>query len=296
MEHTMPPTDCRTPDYLNDFLNTYPDQSDIISIARNVIDKAGGSDEIENFFGPKLRQSLDEVIDMPRTGRYSLDQTEKTEKTYIGTKVEIVLRHELGLDRGNTLDANINGYEVDIKNTIGNNWMIPREAINEICLLAQTSDQKGTFSVGLLRCSEDNLSLGGNRDQKKTVSASGKNNILWLVKDGQMPENFFLRMNPATRDRIFNAGGAARRLAELFRSMVGIIIHRYLVESVSQQLDYMKRLRRNGGAQDILDEEGLEILWGGRRINNEAAQLAGHRPLSKDEFICLPKTDIGLGT
>jgi hypothetical protein len=296
MERVMTPTDCRSPDYLNAFLNAYPDQSDIISIALSIIGKAGGPNEIELFFGPKLRQALDEVIDMPRTSRYRLDQTEKTEKTYIGTKVEIVLRHELSLDRGNTLDTNINGYEVDIKNTTGSNWMIPREATNEICLLAQTSDQDGTFSVGLLRCSEDNLSLGGNRDQKKSVSASGKKNILWLVKDGQMPENVFLHMNPETRDRIFNAGGAARRLAELFRSRIGVITHRYLIESVSQQLDYMKRLRRNGGAQDILDEEGLEILWGGRRDDNEAAQLAGYHPLSRDEFVCLRKADIRRST
>ena len=290
----MPATDCRSPHYLDHFLNLYPDQSDVISIARVLIEKSGGPGEIENFFGPKLRQSLDEVIDMPRTGRYCLAQTEKTEKTYVGTKVEIVLRHELGLERGNKLDANIDGYEVDIKNTTGNNWMIPREAIDEICLLAQTSEQKGTFSVGLLRCSEDNLSLGGNRDLKKSVSANGKRKILWLVKDGQMPKNVFLHMDTETRDRIFNAGGATRRLAELFRSMTGVIIHRYLVESVSQQLDYMKRLRRNGGAQDILDEEGLEILWGGRKQDNEAAQLAGYRPLSRDEFICLRKADIGL--
>ncbi|KXS54182.1 MAG: type 2 restriction enzyme naeI [Marinobacter sp. T13-3] len=290
----MQPMDCRSPHYLHDFLNLYPDQSDITWIARSIIEKTGGPDEIESFFGPKLRQSLDEVIDMPRTGRYCLAQTEKTEKTYVGTKVEIVLRHELNLERGHKLDARINGYEVDIKNTTGKNWMIPREAINEICLLTQTSEQNGTFSVGLLRCSEETLSLGGNRDLKKSVSASGRRRILWLVKDGQMPENVFLHMNPATRERIFSAGGATRRLAELFRTMTGTIIHRYLVESVSQQLDYMKRLRRNGGAQDILDEEGLEILWGGRKQDNEAAQLAGYRPLSRDEFICLRKADIGL--
>lgn len=291
----MPSTDCRDLNYLKEFEQGHPRQNDLVSIAETVIKNAGGPHQLEAFFGPTLRQAMDEVIDMPRTGRYCLEQVEKTEKTYIGTKVEIVLMHELGLEHGDKLDARVDGHEVDIKNTTGTNWMIPREALDEICLLVQASDEKGTFSVGLLRCSEENLSKGGNRDQKKSVSASGKKNILWLVKDGQMPENVFLHMDPAVRDRIFNAGGATKRLAEFFRSRIGVINQRYLVESVSQQRDYMKRLRRNGGAQDILDEEGLEILWGGRKEDNKAAQLAGYRPLSKDEFICLRKADIGLG-
>jgi len=36
-----------------------------------------------------LRRALDEVVDGMRTGRWSVDALEKTEKTYIGTKVEI---------------------------------------------------------------------------------------------------------------------------------------------------------------------------------------------------------------
>ncbi len=39
-----------------------------------------------------LRRALDEVIDCQRTGRFSVEQLEKTEKTCIGTQVEIVLR------------------------------------------------------------------------------------------------------------------------------------------------------------------------------------------------------------
>ncbi|MBY6034990.1 hypothetical protein KUV59_17585 [Marinobacter daepoensis] len=275
--------------------SAHPSQNDIISIAETLIAKTGGRNRLEAFFGPKLRQAMDEVIDMPRTGRYCLEQIEKTEKTYIGTKVEIVLMHELGLARGNKLDAQLNGYEVDIKNTTGSNWMIPNEALNEICLLVKTSDQHGTFSVGLLRCSEENLSKGGNRDGKKNVSANGRKKILWIVKDGNMPENVFLHMEPETREKIFNAGGATKRLAEFFRSRVGIITQRYLVESVAQQRDYMKRLRRNGGAKDLLAKEGLEILWGGNKEQKMAAQLAGYRLSTKDEFICLRKADIGLG-
>ena len=51
-------------------------------------------------FGAAIRRSLDEVVDGQRTGRYSIDELSKVEKTYIGTKVEILVRAEFGLQRG----------------------------------------------------------------------------------------------------------------------------------------------------------------------------------------------------
>ncbi len=51
-------------------------------------------------FGHAIRQSFDEVFDGQRTGRYALAQLSKVEKTYIGTKVEIVVQAEFGLERG----------------------------------------------------------------------------------------------------------------------------------------------------------------------------------------------------
>ncbi|MFN8151440.1 MAG: NaeI family type II restriction endonuclease [Solirubrobacterales bacterium] len=44
----------------------------------------------ERLFGGVIRQSIDEVLDGPRTGRWGFEQLEKTEKTYVGTKIEIV--------------------------------------------------------------------------------------------------------------------------------------------------------------------------------------------------------------
>src|SRR3954451_25044869 len=86
------------------------------------------------FFGGVLRQSLDEVLDGPRTGRWDFAQLEKTEKTYVGTKVEIVLRTALGLERGAALDLDIEGVPVDIKWAMNSGWQIPREAVGHLCL------------------------------------------------------------------------------------------------------------------------------------------------------------------
>ena len=76
-----------------------------------------------------IRRAIDEVIDAPRTNRFILSETEKTEKTYLGTKIEILLRAYLGLPKGNVLDLSIAGVETDIKNTMGSNWTIPMEAL-----------------------------------------------------------------------------------------------------------------------------------------------------------------------
>ena len=127
--------DCRSPGFTSEYLRLYPEHSDLVRLAKGLIDSTGSADDFSQTIGAVVRRAFDEVIDMPRTARWTIAQLEKTEKTYIGTKVEILLRHELGLSRGKKLDLIIDGQEVDIKNTIGNNWPIPLEAVDEICLI-----------------------------------------------------------------------------------------------------------------------------------------------------------------
>ena len=61
-----------------------------------------------------LRQAIDEVIDSYRSGRFTVAELEKTEKTYLGTKIEILLRNHLKLKKGKTLDLDVDGIEVDV--------------------------------------------------------------------------------------------------------------------------------------------------------------------------------------
>ena len=69
----------------------------------------------EERFAAAIRQSFDEVFDGQRTGRYRIEQLGKAEKTYIGTKVEIVVQDEFGLQRGRRLDYLVDEQEVDSK-------------------------------------------------------------------------------------------------------------------------------------------------------------------------------------
>ncbi len=92
-------------------------------------------------FAAAIRQSLDEVFDGQRTGRYRLEQLSKVEKTYIGTKVEIVVQDAFGLERGRRLDYMVDEQEVDAKwSMTSGGWMIPTEAVGELCLCLTAND------------------------------------------------------------------------------------------------------------------------------------------------------------
>jgi hypothetical protein len=100
-----------------------------------ILRHAGGIDKFKVDIPQLLRRAIDEVIDSARSNRFTLIEIEKTEKTYIGTKIEILLRNHLQMSKGKVLDLSIDGIEVDIKNTIGSNWTIPIEALGHPCIL-----------------------------------------------------------------------------------------------------------------------------------------------------------------
>lgn len=275
--------------HLDNYFDTYPENLILKKIYEFFINSPEKNLELEFIMGNILRNSLDEVIDMPRTQRFSIDELEKTEKTYIGTKVEIVFRDTFSLKKGKKLDLLIADEEVDVKNTIGRNWTIPIEATNEICVLLQTNDNKSSFCVGLIICRDRVLNQGRNRDGKRTISKTGKDEILWLIENGKLPKNFFLHMDENLRNEIIFSKGGARRLASLFKNFKNEVITRRLVECVARQKDSMKRVRGNGGARDILSPEGLRILWGGNISDKNELISLGFQCITSEHFVCIEK-------
>ncbi|MBV1853949.1 NaeI family type II restriction endonuclease [Catellatospora tritici] len=221
--------------------------------------------DMESRFAACLRQSIDEVLDGQRTGRFDVASLEKTEKTYLGTKVEIVLRDEFDLGRGAAMDYIVAGHEVDAKFTSGGNWTIPREAVGHMCLLMAADDERSRFRVGLLRITNEALNAGTNQDGKRTVSQQGRASIRWLVGDRPLPENLLLQMPPADRKAIFSASdgyrgsgnGGQLRINELLRRVHGRIIDRTTAVTVARQLDGPKRVR---DARNHLRGEGIVVL------------------------------------
>ncbi len=227
-----------------------------------------------NRFAQVFRKSIDEVLDGQRTGRYDLYVTEgpgrveKTEKTYLGTKVEIVARAEFELGYGPPMDYLIAGASVDAKWTKGRTWTIPQEAMGHICLLMRADDNNSSFQVGLLRITEEVLNAGLNGDKKRTISAASRTGVRWVIESGKLPVNFLLdlkKKSPGKLAAIFNASGAYRgsgnggqqRVNELFRQVPGELVDRTTLITVATQYDGPKRAR---DARDQLRPEGFVVL------------------------------------
>ncbi|WPO73554.1 NaeI family type II restriction endonuclease [Streptomyces sp. KN37] len=232
---------------------------------RDVLEWFRKQPNLEDRFGYVIRQSIDEVLDGQRTGRYNIDELEKTEKTYLGTKVEIVTRTEFNLGHGARMDYLAAGHELDSKFTIGGNWTIPHEANGHICLLVKANDHRSSYQVGLLRIRDEYLNLGRNRDGKRTPSAAGRAAIEWIIPSGRIPENTLLALPESERQAIFHASAGYRgsgnggqlRTNELFRRVQERPVNRNTVLTVASQDDGPKRVR---DARKHLRPEGILIL------------------------------------
>ncbi len=239
------------------------DHDDLAALETDLLTAVGGKDLFEEKLRSFFRSAIDEVIDTARTGRFFFKQLEKTEKTYLGTKFEILLRDWLQVPRGVVLDLLVGEREVDVKSTTGggSGWMIPPEALDQFCILLRVNEATAKCAVGLARCRKEYLRGGANRDAKTSFSAAGTANIWWLVSDFLYTPNFWSCIEDDLRNRIMKSGKGTKRLAALFENCIGMPISRVQVAAVAAQDDYMKRLRKNGGARDLLAPKGIAILY-----------------------------------
>jgi hypothetical protein len=223
-----------------------------------VADWFRAQDDFEARFGQAFRRSFNEVLDGARTGRYDTDELEKTEKTYVGTKVEIVVRATFELTKSRPMDYLIAGRQVDAKFSFFEwGWPVPVEAMDHLCLLLHADDHESLFRVGLIRINGEVLTNSGNRDGKRGISARGRRKIHWLVADGALPENLILHLEPEDRTPILAARSGQQRVNELFRRVHGVRIDRDSVEPIAVQTDMAKRVRDSRLA---LASEGIAVL------------------------------------
>jgi len=136
-----------------------------------------------------IKDAIDWALDKQRTDRTCISELEKTEKTAIGTKVEILFKKEFGIDGGIIFDCSLPDVEFDVKFTINNNWTIPPETYrrNGFCLLMRSDGR--TFSLGLFQAKKRFLTKGKNRDGKVTINKDGKKKIVWVIQDEALPRS-----------------------------------------------------------------------------------------------------------
>ncbi|MFJ6519114.1 NaeI family type II restriction endonuclease [Streptomyces filamentosus] len=253
----------------------YCEKSD--SALQEVLDWFTVQRSSEGRFRESLRTAVDEVLDGKRTGRFSISSLRKTEKTYLGTKVEIILQDEFEIPQGpkKGMDYLICGHEVDCKFTSQTTWEIPTEAINQLCLLVRVSEKGEYFSAGLLRARSEFLTGSSNKDGKRSVSAAGKKRIQWVHELSSFPKSLLLSLPAPQIRQIFKEGASGQeRLNCLLRLVQNRIIDGESIDTVTQQRDGMARLREGKGrSRTVLRAQGILIAGHWKAHQKVLAQL-----------------------
>lgn len=272
--------------------SSHPDWPLLSKIDAAILTAFGGHERMSDFMAEMLRKVIDDVVDTAETGRRFIGEIEKTEKTYIGTKVEIVLRHKMGFPKGKVLDLLIDGEEVDVKFTMGGrsgNWMVPPEAVGRPLLLVAASETENLCWVGLIVADMSKLSASANRDGKRTISQTGFDNIWWLIKGRAYEPNFWADIPQDIAAWAFDKEvSGSVRMMRLFRTMARKPIPRRVVKEVAQQLDFMRRVRGNGGARDII---GPDMVILSDFMGSDAVRNLGLPPLPRNSFIAIDIRD-----
>lgn len=242
----------------------HPDFEELSEISA-LISTAGAGSSIVESYDELCRSAVDYVIDPVVTGRTLVADLDKNEKSFIGLKIEHGIVDKLACSRGEKYDLKIGAYEVDVKNSIAQGWAIPRETYSSggVCLISAFDEDAWKCWLGLMKCRQEYLGKP-NQDQKRGIPADSFRHMLWLVEGAPLApskwEHIDLNLMRALRNDIPTGN---ERASEFFRNHLNIQIHRDVLHSLLfDQLDYMKRIRGNGGARDLLGQEGIAIVSG----------------------------------
>ena len=251
-------------------------------------------------FGRVLRDTYDWLYDGQRTGRYKWTDLRKTEKTHMGSLVEIELQREFDefMD-GESLDYRIAGVDVDCKFSQQlRGWEIPNNIRRDrqICLLVWANEDECRWEAGLVRAGSDDdawfyTPSKGNQDGKRRLSAEGESSVRWLWPGGVLATNQLLHLAPAARQAILSGGTAGRasgqsRVNELFRRIQGEPVKRTTIETVARQKDPMKRAL-DARLHQHLGQEGILVLCGDWVAHRAAAETLLLPPLGDSEFLAV---------
>ncbi|MFF9283579.1 NaeI family type II restriction endonuclease [Streptomyces griseosporeus] len=270
--------------------------------------------EARERFRWALRDSLDELLDGQRTGRWAYQHLTKTEKTYLGTAVEVNLTKEFAIENGADLDWSIASLDIDCKfsKDLGG-WEIPMEMYlcadhgersgraDHAAVLTWMDDDTSRWAAGIVRITDERLrwkrerGVNGdlvrayNRDNKRKLSDGAKSDVYWLWGGLQtdLPTNLLLQLEPEVRERILSASLPGRassgqqRVNRLFREVQERLIGRQTVLTVGQQDDAPKRAR---DARIALRPKGIVVL-GHQGSHPYVARALGLPAPTKGEWI-----------
>ncbi|HZS55509.1 MAG TPA: NaeI family type II restriction endonuclease [Bryobacteraceae bacterium] len=240
----------------------HPDYDVLNRIRRAVFARVGGPEKLAARFPALVREAIDFVLDPVRTARTRMGELDSIEKTFVGLKIEHMVRDMLDVPKG-VRDLVIDGIDVDIKNTVGGNWMIPPETYRgeDACLVIASEEATHRCWMGLILARNSYLNAP-NRDKKRSVKGEAFKNILWLVEGAPYPVNRWASIDMDRFRELRKIHGGTKRAVAFFSENLRLPVHRDVIHSLILQHDYMKRLRQNGGARDILRNRGIALLSG----------------------------------
>ena len=254
-----------------------------------------------------LRDSLDELLDGQRTGRWCYQQLKKTEKTYLGTAVEVNLTNEFEISDGDDLDWKIDGLEVDCKFSKDfGGWEIPMEmylcddhgeqsgTADHLALLVWMNDDDAQWAAGVVQIRDDLLRSRTddsgqryrqyNRDNKRRLNNEGIKSIYWLWGGLQdLPPNLLRLTSEDTRRAILLNASGQERVNALLREIQEQTITRPTMLTVAQQKDPLKRVR-DARLVEHLGGEGFLIL-GHQQSDPHIARCLDLPVPDKGEFV-----------
>jgi hypothetical protein len=240
----------------------HPDHGVLDKIRRAIFARVGGPQQLTERFPALVREAIDFVLDPVRTARTTMAELDSIEKTFVGLKIEHVVRDMLDVPKG-LRDLVIDGTDVDVKNTIGDNWMIPPETYRteDVCLVIASEESSHRCWMGLVVARNAYLNAP-NRDQKRSFKSEAFGNILWLVEAAPYPVSRWASINMDRFRELKKIRGGTNRAVAFFSENLRLPVHRDVIHSLLLQHDYMKRLRANGGARDVLKGRGVALLSG----------------------------------
>lgn len=246
---------------------------------------------LQDLLTKAVVDAINYVLDGASTGRFDLNDPEvdSDERSSVGTKVQYRVLNELGLPKEKPLDTTIAGVAVDIKNTVAQNWMIPREAQCEVCILIQIDADGDRFSARLMRTHRALLNAG-NQDSKRSIIKAAVVDYavpLFDVEWAPLPRNPLRDLTSEQREVVFAPRkGQAVRLTALFGYLPETIIPRHAILTVcANRDDPLRRVRQV--KEKVLAEHGLTLLCGTWAEDRDVARNAGY-DLGSQDWLAIP--------
>jgi len=169
---------------------SHQDYERLKRLENKIIEHAKGWERFKRDIPNLIRQGIDEVIDAPRTLRFTLDELKRIEKAYIGSKLKVLVLHHLQLERGKVLDVLIDGVEVGVANTLGSRWTIPMEAVGHPYILIREDEKTARCSFGLIVVTANAVRMAQIRGRsKRRIVGQTLLPVHWIFRDEHYPKN-----------------------------------------------------------------------------------------------------------